>query len=100
MDTSSTRKGQFLSLPTNNERCILVSKVLSDEDRDKVRMAAEMGGRGKEHLTVPGVPFSPPPSPSPIKGEGMDEGESFPVIALVTPLIDQVGYEASPAGLV
>jgi hypothetical protein len=32
---------------------------------------------------VPCVPFSPPPSPSPIKGEGIEEGESFPEIALV-----------------
>ena len=50
MDTSSTRKGQFRSSPTNNERCILVSKVLSDEVRDKGRMVAEMVGRGKEGL--------------------------------------------------
>jgi hypothetical protein len=40
-----------------------------------------MGGRGKEHLTMPGVPFSPPPSPSPIQGEGMEEGKSFLEIA-------------------
>ena len=39
------------------------------------------GGRGEERLSVPCAPLAPPPSPSPIKGEGIEEGESFPEIA-------------------
>ena len=38
-----------------------------------------MGGRGEERLSVPCAPLAP--SPSPIKGEGIEEGESFPEIA-------------------
>jgi hypothetical protein len=32
---------------------------------------------------VPCATLSPPPSPSPVKGEGIEEGESLPEIALV-----------------
>ena len=38
-------------------------------------------GTGGVRLPVPYVSLSPPPSPSPIKGEGIEEGESSPEIA-------------------
>jgi hypothetical protein len=42
-----------------------------------------MGGTGGARLPVPYATLSPPPSPSPVKGEGIEEGESLPEIALV-----------------
>ena len=41
-----------------------------------------MGGTGKERLPVPCASLAPPPSPSPVKGEGIEEVKSLPEIAL------------------
>ena len=46
-----------------------------------------MGGTGGARLRVPYAALSPPPSPSPVKGEGIEEGESLPEIALVHGLL-------------
>ena len=40
-----------------------------------------MGGTGEACLPVLYSALSPPPSPSPVKGEGIEEGESLPEIA-------------------
>jgi hypothetical protein len=42
-----------------------------------------MGGAGSGHLCVPCTFLSPPPLPSPIKGEGIQKVESLLEIALV-----------------
>ena len=42
------------------------------------------GGASEEHRSVPCATLSPPPSPSPVKGEGIKEGESLPEISLAS----------------
>ena len=42
-----------------------------------------MEGTGEGRLAVPCASLSPPSSPSPVKGEGIEEVESLPEITLV-----------------
>src|SRR5712691_11436653 len=60
-----------------------------------------MGGAGSGRLSVPCASLSPPPSPSPVKGEGIEEGESLPEIAQKAhldslPLISCSGADQTP----